>query len=81
MKYIATKEFSIGIGGAMTAYGIGDVVSPAHAIIAPTFCAPEGKAPKDEPEPEPEPEPEQAAEEQPKPKKAAKKAKKNGKKD
>lgn len=77
MKFIATKEFSIGVGGRITSYAIGDVVQPAHANIASAFCEPEGKkAPEPEPVVEPEP-----AEDEPKPKKAPKKAKKNGKKD
>lgn len=74
MTYYATKAFSVGVGGRMTAYAIGDAVQPAHAMIAPAFCAPEGfvldvqKA-----------EPEKA---EPKPAKAPKKAaKKTGKKD
>lgn len=69
MTYYATKAFSVGVGGRMTAYAIGDAVQPAHAMIAPAYCAPEGAA---------EAEPEKA---EPKPAKAPKKAKKNGKKD
>lgn len=70
MTYYATKAFSVGVGGRMTAYAIGDAVQPAHAMIAPAYCAPEGAA---------EAEPEKA---EPKPAKAPKKAaKKTGKKD
>lgn len=70
MTYYATKAFAIGTGGLVTSYAIGDVVQPAHAMIAPAFCAPEGAV---------EAEPEKA---EPKPAKATKKAaKKTGKKD
>lgn len=72
MTYYATKAFSVGVGGRMTAYAIGDAVQPAHAMIAPAFCAPEGYALDGKAEPE---------KAEPKPAKAPKKAKKNGKKD
>lgn len=73
MTYYATKAFSVGVGGRMTAYAIGDAVQPAHAMIAPAFCAPEGYALDVLAELE---------KAEPKPAKAAKKAaKKNGKKD
>jgi len=40
--YKATKAFAIGTGGLVTSYAIGDVVQPAHAIIAPQFVGEEG---------------------------------------
>lgn len=44
----ATKAFAIGTGGLVTSYAIGDVVQPAHAIIAPQFVGEEGaEAPAD----------------------------------
>ena len=46
--YRATKAFAIGTGGLVTSYAIGDVVQPAHAIIAPQFVGEEGaEAPAD----------------------------------
>ena len=79
MSYIAIKAFSIGVGGRMTSYAIGDSVAPAHAVIAPHFVEEAGaKKAKAEPKPEPAPEPEAKAE--PKPKAKKKTAKKTGKK-
>lgn len=43
-RFVATKAFAIGVHGLTRAYSVGDVVEPAHAAIAPLFCAPEGKA-------------------------------------
>lgn len=46
--FIATKAFAIGTGGLVTSYAIGDVVQPAHAIIAPQFVGEAGaEAPAD----------------------------------
>ena len=40
--YKATKAFAIGTGGLVTSYAIGDVVQPAHAMIAPQFVGEDG---------------------------------------
>ena len=41
----ATKAFAIGTGGLVTSYAIGDVVQPAHAMIAPQFVGEDGAEP------------------------------------
>lgn len=43
--YKAIKAFAIGTGGLVTSYAIGDVVQPAHAMIAPQFVGEDGAEP------------------------------------
>lgn len=65
MAFIATKAFSVGTGGVMTSYAVGDVVQPAHANIAPLFCAEQGRPARTKTEKKEETEPERDEAERP----------------